>query len=309
MIVGPTGTGKSELAVEVARRLDGEIVGCDALQVYRGLDAATAKPSPDQRRAVPHHLIDVVDPAHDFSLAEYVERAEQATREVLARGRVPIVVGGTGLYLRGLLRGVVPAPPRNERLRARLRRLADRHGTPRLHHWLRGRDPRSAARLRAGDTQRVVRALEVALSGGDTLGRTIERNGTWAAGRERFPNVKAGLDADRKWLHPRLDRRVEAFFEAGLVAEVRRLLVRVPREANAFKAIGYREVLRWLDGHLSETELVTEIQRNTRRYVKRQRTWFRKEPGLHWLDAARPLEELIDSIVGLYRHGLGDESA
>lgn len=308
MIVGPTGTGKSEVAVEVAGRLDGEIVGCDALQVYRGFDAGTAKPSPRQRRAVPHHLIDVADPHRDFSLAEYVRLAEEALSGIASRGRLPIVVGGTGLYLRGLLRGVVHAPPRDAALRERLRRMAARRGLPRMHRWLRGLDPVSAARLHPGDRQRVLRALEVVLAGGEPLGRAIERRGTWAAGRERFANVKAGLDARMEWLVPRLERRVRAFFEAGLVEETRRLLAGVPREANAFKAIGYREVLRRLDGDLGEAELAAEVLRNTRRYVKRQRTWFKKEPGVHWLDAAQSPELLAESIVALYRRRSAEES-
>src|SRR5262249_21148465 len=158
----------SALAIDVARRLDGEIVACDSMQVYRGFDAATAKPAPAERAAVPHHLIDVADPRRDFSLAEYVALADMAIAEIAARGRVPIVVGGTGLYLRGLLRGIVDAPPRRPELRERLRRMAARHGAPRLHRWLTTLDPASARRVTPLDVQRILRGLEIALEGGET---------------------------------------------------------------------------------------------------------------------------------------------
>ncbi len=246
---------------------------------------------------MPHHLVDVVDPHRDFSLANYVELAERAVRDIVGRGVLPIVVGGTGLYLRGLLRGIVPAPPRDPELRERLQRMWQRHGAARMHRWLARLDKASAQRLPAGDRQRVLRALEVALAGGETLSRTIAERGTWASRAERFESVKVGLDGRREWLTPRLDRRVDEFLRAGLVEEVRELLARgVPRTANAFKGIGYRETLRLLDGELDDAALAAEIRRSTHRYVKRQRTWFRGEPDVHWLDAADDERRLVDAI-------------
>ncbi len=301
-MLGPTGTGKSELAMALAGRIDGELIGCDALQVYRGFDVATAKPSVEARRRVRHHLVDEVDPGTDFTLADFVRRAEAAIAEIAARGRQPIVVGGTGLYLRGLLLGIVDAPPRDEALRARLRRAARRRGAPSLHRWLARRDPASAHRVAPGDTQRVVRALELALTGELTWSERLEGEGTWAGGRERYRALKIGLDADRETLGPRLDARVDRFFRAGLVAEVRALLEQgVPRTANAFKGIGYREVLAAIESGRPGDEARAEVAKNTRRYAKRQRTWFRKEPDIVWLDAALPAKTLIDLAMRHWR--------
>jgi tRNA dimethylallyltransferase len=188
--------------------------------------------------------VDVVDPRRDFNLADYVRAAEEAIRGIAARGRVPIVVGGTGMYLRGLLRGVFESPARDDALRERLRRLAARRGSARLHRFLAGLDPASAARLAPADTQRVIRALELALAGGGTWSERLGREGTWSSARERYASLKVGLDMDRDALARELAARVDAFFDAGLVDEVRSLLARgVPESANAFKAIGYREVL------------------------------------------------------------------
>jgi tRNA dimethylallyltransferase len=264
-----------------------EIVGCDAVQVYRGLDAASAKPSVDERAQVPHHGVDVADPRASFSLADWVQLAEEAVREITRRGKVPVVVGGTGLYLRGLLRGIIPAPARNEALRARLRAMASRYGTPALHRWLKRLDPVTAGRLAERDSQRIVRALEIVLSGERPWSERLATEGTWRSGRERYDAIKIGLDMDREVLKTRLRSRVDGFFDAGLVDEVRLLRAAgVPDDANAFKAIGYREVLAALQ-HGGDPEATREdVYRRTRDYAKRQRTWFRKEPGIFWLDAS-----------------------
>lgn len=277
-------------------------MGCDALQLYRGFDVATAKPSEEERAQAPHHLVDVIDPLRDFNLADYVRAADDAIGEIRSRGRVPIVAGGTGLYLRGLLRGVVDSPPRDERLRRRLRDVARRRGSASLHHWLTRLDPESAARVASGDTQRIVRAMELALSGDSTWSRRLRDEGTWASGVERYDTLKVGLDADREWLNARLDRRVDLFFEAGLVEEVRGLLAAgVPPEANAFKAIGYREVLAALDRGDDPESVREEVKRNTRRYVKRQRTWFRKEPRVLWLDALEGTGRLAERVIAMWK--------
>ena len=302
VILGPTGVGKSELGLRLAERLDGEIVGCDALQVYRGFDAGTAKPRAEERARVPHHLIDLLDPRVDFTLADFVERAERAIAEIAGRGRVPLVVGGTGMYLRGLLRGVVQAPPRDESLRRRLRGMIERHGAARVHRWLAGLDPESAARVAPADGQRLVRALELALSAGPTWSERLRREGSWQASRERYPSLKIGLDLERQLLARRLDRRVDRFFEGGLIDEVRQLLADgVPPSANAFRAIGYREILA--AGSADSAELRAEVQRNTRKLSKRQRTWFRKEPDVIWLDRVRDLDPLVERVTELWRGG------
>jgi tRNA dimethylallyltransferase len=304
VLVGPTGTGKSRLAVLVAERIGGEIVGCDALQVYRGFDVATAKPAPHERRSVPHWLIDVADPCRDYSLADYVADADGAIAAIRSRGRVPIVVGGTGMYLRGLLKGIVPAPARDDALRIRLRALALRFGPPRLHRWLARLDPASAARVLPGDVQRVIRGLELALASEASWSERLAASGTWSANGERYVALKFGLDLDREALGARLARRVDEFLASGLVDEVDRLLgAGIPRTANAFKAIGYREVLAArLAGRDPRGER-DAIVLATRRYAKRQRTWFRRERGVLWLDAAREPGDLVTTIVAAWSEG------
>ncbi|HEX4823107.1 MAG TPA: tRNA (adenosine(37)-N6)-dimethylallyltransferase MiaA [Candidatus Polarisedimenticolaceae bacterium] len=301
VLLGPTGTGKSRVAVEVAEALGGEIVGCDALQIYRGLDAATGKPTDDERHRVPHALVGTVDPRHDYSLAEYVRDADAAVAAIAARGRVPIVVGGTGLYLRGLLKGVVPAPGRDAARRDRLRRLLARFGAARLHGALAARDPGSAARIAPADTQRLLRALELA-GPGPIWSDRIAAAGTWSTPGERYDALKIGLTLDRDLLAARLTARVDRFLESGLEEEVAHLLAAgVPESANAFKAIGYREALRarslGLDLGTERDAIVTA----TRRYAKRQRTWFRREPGVVWMDASGDPDALAGEIVASWR--------
>ena len=300
-MLGPTGTGKSELAVRVAERIGGEIVGCDALQVYRDVTVGTAKPPEELRRRVPHHLVDVVDPKASFTLGDYVTRAEAAVAAIAARGCVPVVVGGTGMYLRGLLRGIVAAPATDPVLRERLRRMAVRFGSPRLHRWLKRLDPDSAGRLPPGDAQRVTRALEGALRG-SVWGRILREEGTWGSGVERYPSLKIGLDRERKAHGRELDARVDAFFARGLTDEVRALLdAGVPPTASALQAIGYRQIVAGLRQGTAREEIVEEVKRATRRYAKRQRTWFRKEPGVTWLDAGEPAPVLEERIADLWR--------
>jgi tRNA dimethylallyltransferase len=249
-------------------------------------------------------MVDCIDPRRDFNMADYVRSAERIVSEIAARGRVPIVAGGTGMYLRGLLRGVVDAPPRDDRLRRRLRRVAERRGAASLHRWLEKRDPGSAARLSPGDTQRLVRAMELALSGESTWSERLRKEGSWDSGVERYAALKIGLELDRDLLNRHLDRRVESFFEAGLVQEIERLLDEgLPRHANALKAIGYREVLEGLERGSNLQVIVEEVKRNTRRYAKRQRTWFRSEPDVVWLDAAIGIERLATSVMEMWRDG------
>jgi tRNA dimethylallyltransferase len=309
VLAGPTGTGKSLVALKVAQALDGEIVGCDALQVYRGLDAATAKPPAADLRRIRHWLIDTVDPRRDYSLADYVGDAEAAIAAIAAAGRVPIVVGGTGMYLRGLLRGVVPAPPRDPELRARLSRILDRFGAHRVRRLLARVDPASAARIPLRDRQRLVRALEVAVSGESWTERLV-RKGTWSSRLERYPALKFCLDVERGLLARRIEERVDEFFAAGLVAEVEALLASgLPPTANALKGIGYREVVAALRCRTDPRATRRDIVTATRRYAKRQRTWFRSEPAMTWLDAAEGEEAVAGRVVTAWKEWLADESS
>jgi len=259
---------------------------------------ATGKPSAEDRSRVRHWLIDVADPRRDYSLAAYVREADTAIADIASRGAVPVVVGGTGMYLRGLLKGVVAAPARDEALRARLSGLAARFGAVRLHRLLAHIDPESAARVRPEDAQRIVRALELAQPAGESWSARLSRSGTWALPGERYRALKFGLDLERELLADRLARRADGFLAAGLVGEVERLLDEgVPAAANAFKGIGYREVLKARSEGRDPGGTREAIVIATRQYAKRQRTWFRKEPGLTWLDGALPIEALASRIA------------
>lgn len=288
VVVGPTAVGKSEFALLACERFGGEVVSVDSMQVYRGLDRGTAKPSPEARRRVPHHGIDLADPGQDSSLGDFVRAAGRAIDSIRERGRLPVLVGGTGLYLRGLLKGIVEAPRRHEAIRARLLALAQRRGTAHLHRLLRRLDREAAARLLPGDRQRLVRALEVYFASRRGLSELIRES---PFGADRYESVKIGLSMEREALYRIIDARVERFFAEGLVEEVRRLLLAgCPEAANAFKAIGYQEALRHLRGELGLEETIALTQRNTRRYAKRQWTWFRKEERVTWftVDPSRP---------------------
>lgn len=280
LVVGPTAVGKSDFALRLAGRIQGDLVSADSMQVYRGLDAATAKPDTAARARVPHHLLDLVDPGTDFSMGDFVRHAESAIAGILARGRAPIVVGGTGLYVRALLRGMAEAPQRTPRLRARLQALASRRGLPFLHRMLRRVDPDTAARLPARDRQRILRALEVRFAAGRPLSAVLREQ---PFGAERYDAIKIGLTMERDRLEARIAARVDAFFARGLVEEVRGLLAAgYPEDANAWKAIGYREARAFVEGEISLAEARRRTVLETRRYAKRQRTWFRKEPGVAW---------------------------
>jgi tRNA dimethylallyltransferase len=282
VVLGPTGVGKSDFALLACQRFGGEILSVDAMQVYRGLDRGTAKPDAGTRCLVPHHGLDLADPGRDFSMGDFVRYAEGSIEKIRGRGHLPVLVGGTGLYLRGLLKGIVEAPRRDTALRRRLRTLEERRGRGALHRLLARVDPEAAGRLAVGDHQRLVRALEVFFRARRGLSELIRDS---PFGPDRFRAIKIGLNMDRKRLHRLTDARVVRFFGSGLVDEVRGLLAAgLAPTSNALKALGYREVLRYLDGEISLEEAIASTQRNTRRYAKRQVTWFRKEEGVTWFD-------------------------
>jgi len=266
---------------------------------------ATAKPGRADRARVPHHLVDCFDPREDFTLARFVESAERAIEQIAGRGSTPVLVGGTGMYLRGLLRGIVPAPAVDARLRARLRGIVERRGAHAVHRWLARVDPDSARRLPPADVQRVTRALEWFLASGSTWSATLRARGSWRSGRERYRCLKLGLAAEPAWLERRLEARVERFFSAGLVDEVRRLLdAGVPAAANALKAIGYREIVAGLAAGADEEEMRARVVVHTRRYAKRQRTWFRGEPGVEWIAADLPRARRLERALAAWdRYG------
>ncbi len=279
-MLGPTGSGKSALAQHLALAVGGEIVNCDSLQVYRGFDIGTAKVPVGERQGVPHHLIDVIDPDQLSTAGDYARTAEVVLREIAGRGRVPIIAGGTGFYLRALLDGLFPGPVRDEALRARLeRRQASRPGS--LHRILKRLDRTAAARIHPNDKNKTMRALEVRLIEGLPMTSLLERG---RAPLQGFRPIKLGLDPPRDLLYGRLNARTQTMFEHGLVDEVRSLLAAgVSRGAKPFESLGYKQALQLIDGELTIEQALESTQLETRRYAKRQITWFRKEHGVHWL--------------------------
>lgn len=283
VLLGATATGKSDLAMRLAGRLGGEIVNADALQAYRHLDIGTGKPRAAERARVPHHLLDVLDPSERYSAGEFARRGRRVVDEVHARGQVPIVVGGSGLYLRALLEGLSPLPRPDAAVRAELRERLTREGLAVLRTELERRDPVTAARLPAGDTQRVLRALEVAIATGVGLSRWIAERPSDAPS---FQPLRVGLTLPRSVLYDRIEVRVRAMLAAGWMREVQSLLAAGfdPR-SPAFQAIGYRQLVECLRRGGSERSVEAEIVTATRRLAKRQETWFRRERDVHWLDA------------------------
>jgi tRNA dimethylallyltransferase len=280
VIAGPTGVGKTATAALLAQRLPLEVVSADSRQVYRGMDVATGKPTPDERRAVPHHLIDVIDPWDRYSAARFVQDARAAIADIRGRGRLPVVVGGTGLYIRALLRGLDPGIPADPGLRQELEAFAAREGRAALHARLDAMAPATARRLHPNDQVRVVRALELIQHGGPVATEQV---------RWREPGtdevVYVGLTMPRERLATRLRARAHAMVAAGLLDEVRGLLARgVDATTAAMQGIGYREFVRVARGTLDAAEALRLMERDTRRYAKRQWTWFAREPGLHWID-------------------------
>ena len=280
--VGPTAAGKSALALRLAGELRGEIVSCDSLQVYRGLDIGSAKATPEERAAVPHHLLDVVDPDALFSAAEYARLARAAIADVDGRGRIPIVVGGTGLYLRALLFGLFEGPARDEAFRARLAAFAARRGAGRLHRLLARVDPESAARLAPADEVRGVRALEVLRATGRPLG-AHHRGG--ASALEGFRVHVVGIAPPRDLLRAAVVRRTDEMFARGLLGEVRGLIDRgYAPDLRPLQAIGYRQAVEVVLGRRDEAEARRDIVAATMRYAKRQLTWFRHQTDASWSD-------------------------
>jgi tRNA dimethylallyltransferase len=278
-VVGPTGAGKSDLAVRLAAEFGGEILNCDSLQVFRHFDIGTAKPAPQERGRVPHHLFDIRDPDEVFTAGEYARVARAALHEIAARGALPVVVGGTGLYLRALLDGLFPGPRRDERLRSRLLG-AEARRKGRLHALLRRFDPACAAKVQPADVQKLVRACEVLLLTRRPPAELYPKRDRL----EGYRTLKLGIDPPREELYRRLDARCARMFEAGLVEEVRQVLsLGYPETVKPFESHGYRQALQLIKGELDLPGAIESAQRNTRRYAKRQWTWFRHDPEVVWL--------------------------
>ena len=283
VIAGPTGTGKSDLALHLATAIGGEIVNFDSIQVYRGFDIGSAKPPAPSRNRVPHHLYDIIDATTEFNAADYARLARTTCEGIAARGATPILVGGTFFYLRALLSGLPELPPKDEDVRRRLRRIADTpRGPSRLHRWLSRVDPTTAGRTAPKDRHRVERALEVWIARGQPISDTPRPGST---PEDIAPSLKLALTLERPALARRLDERVERMYLDGLVEETRALLARFPRDARPFTSIGYREAVQVVHGELDLPAAIAETKRRTRAYAKRQMTWLRSERNMQWLDA------------------------
>ena len=281
VILGPTASGKSALAVSLAERFGGEVLACDSTQVYRGFDVGTGKPTRDERRGIPHHLIDLVEPSSIFTAGEYRRHALAALADVRARGRVPILTAGTGLYLRALLEGLADAPERSDALRGRLQASVARRGPGYLHRMLRRFDPVAAARISSSDGQKLIRALEICLLAGKPV-TDVHRAGR--ARLEGYAVLKLGLNPLRAALYERIGRRVSGMLERGWLNEVSALIDGgTPLSAKPFEFIGYRELHDRQEQGSPSPKVTEAIAQATRRYAKRQLTWFRKEPGVLWL--------------------------
>ena len=281
VIVGPTASGKSALGVWLAERLGGEVIACDSTQLHRGFDIGTAKPTKDERRGVPHHLLDVLDGKDESTAGGYRERAIEVLNDLRARRKIPVLTVGTGLYFRALLEGLAEVPQRSDELRERLWAAASEHGAGYLHRMLRRLDRESAEKIMPADEQKLIRAIEVCLLTKKPLSE-VHRSGRkplkgWHA-------VKIGLIPPREDLYERVHARTDAMFARGWMEEVRGLIESgVPEDAKAFDFIGYRELRKVLRGEMKVEEARAAIQQATRRYAKRQMTWFRREKGVHWL--------------------------
>lgn len=294
VILGPTGSGKSDLALGLAERLGGEIVNYDSVQIYRGFDIGSAKPSPRERERLPHHLFDIVDAGEEFNAADYGRVAREVCARLQARGVRPILVGGTFFYLRAFLSGLPEMPGRDELLRGRIRSIASRPGGPRrLHRWLSIIDPRSGRKIAPADRHRVERALEVWITSGRPISSWEREAG------EELPSLKIGLRIERTALAAVLDARVERMYREGLVEETRALLARFGDAARPFGTIGYREAAAVVRGEWTDAAAIAETKRRTRAYAKRQMTWLRSERNVHWIEAGPgALAEALSIVEG-----------
>ena len=279
-IVGPTGSGKTALSLHIAQKFRGEIVNCDSVAMYRDFDIGTAKPTAAERLLVPHHLFDAVDPTEEVTAGEYARRAREVLQDISLRDNLPVVVGGTGLYLRALLEGLFPGPQRSEELRERLRERASGRGSAHLHKILSRLDPAAARRVHANDVPKVIRAIEVCLASRQKM------TDLWQQGRDPlrgFRILRLGLDPEREALYDRINDRAERMFDGGLIEETKRLVEKYGNTTRLLGSLGYKQAAQFLRGELSRGEALRAAQQAHRNYAKRQMTWFRREPDVKWL--------------------------
>ena len=291
-IAGPTASGKTALAVALAQELGGEVVSCDSMQVYRRMDIGTAKPTVEEMHGIPHHMLDVAEPDEDFSVSRYCRMASPIVDDIVFRGKVAIIAGGTGLYMDSLIRGNAFAPFPSTGVREKLEAQADAEGMEKIHAWLTSVDPEAAGRLHLSDRKRIIRALEVYLETGETI---TEHNRRTQAIPPKYSPLWLGLDfADRAQLYHRIDRRVDIMLDMGLIDEIKGLLHSgIPEKCTAMQAIGYKEFVDALQGRGTIAQAADQVRQSSRRYAKRQLTWFRRNQAIHWLTRGEGREEII----------------
>jgi len=301
VLLGPTASGKTALSLELATRFRGEIVNCDSVAMYREFRIGTAKPTPEEQRRAPHHLFDVIDPSAYTTAGEYARSARETLREIQNRGTLPIVVGGTGLYLRALLEGLFPGPQRSEELRERLREKAHEKGPRYLHRILHRTDPNAAARIHENDVPKLIRAIEVCLAAKQPMSQQ------WKSGRNAltgFDILRIGLDPDRAQLYQRINQRVLRMFDSGLVEETEQILKKYGEAARPLTSIGYKQAVQLLRGKLDHETAIHAVQQAHRNYAKRQMTWFRREPQVTWIHGFGDDAEVIAQAVAVIRNNL-----
>ena len=300
IICGPTASGKSDLALRLAHELDAEIINADSMQIYRGMDIGTAKPTPEQRRDIPHHLIDVADPDQPFSAADFAAAADYAIKDVTERGKRVIVVGGTGLYIRALLKGLVDSPSGAGEIRQALQQEARDLGNEAMLEKLRLVDPELAGRIHPNNLVRIIRALEVHRLTGVTLSHYQQDHGFSA---KRYESLQIGIRVERQELYRRIETRVDRMLEQGLLEEVKHLLASgYGPESKAMRAIGYKEAVAFLSGEYSLEEAAKLIKRDTRRYAKRQLTWFNADPEIIWLEYPEKFDTILQHAIEFFDH-------
>jgi tRNA dimethylallyltransferase len=305
VVLGPTASGKTALSLALAERFCGEIVNCDSVAMYREFDVGTAKPTASERARAPHHLLDCIAPTSHVTAGEYARQARQVLGEIKTRGRLPIVVGGTGLYLRALLEGLFPGPQRSEELRQRLRERAERRGSVYLHRILRRLDHAAVEKIHANDTPKLIRAIEVCLASRQKMTELWQQRGREPL--RGFRILRLGLDPDRQALYERINRRAQQMFEAGLVEETQRLLEKYGDAAGPLASLGYRQAVQLSRGELTREQALQAAQQGHRNYAKRQMTWFRREPEVQWLRGFGDDEQVQREAVARTQNSLATD--
>ncbi|HWZ00776.1 MAG TPA: tRNA (adenosine(37)-N6)-dimethylallyltransferase MiaA [Edaphobacter sp.] len=296
VLVGPTASGKTSLAIRLAEEFNGEIVSCDSVAVYREMEIGTAKPTREERALVQHHMIDIVSPDEACTAGDYSRQAREALTGITERGHLPIVAGGTGLYLRALIDGLFPAPPQKPGQRERLRKLAKTKGPAYLHRVLARLDASAAAAIHPNDVSKVVRAIEVSLAADQPLTQQ------WQKGRDTLTGyriLRLGLNPPRERLYERINQRAAAMFDRGLIEETERLIARYGADCRPLTSLGYAEATAVLQNELTREQAVAQAQQGHRNYAKRQLTWFRREPNMHWLEGCGGDQDITDKALHL----------